>query len=210
MGKQTIGIVDYDAGNLKSVETALQFLEVDFIVSSDPEILNKTDKLLFPGVGDAGASMGVLKRSGLGDFLKGWVKRGNFLFGICIGCQLLFDHSFERDIPCLGILPGRVPLFPSGETDSSGRKYKVPHMGWNQVSSRGNHPLFEGIPQNTSFYFVHSYYPEPADKTHIIGNTEYMFSFASAVARDNVLAVQFHPEKSGEYGLTMLNNYLKL
>ncbi|MBI9103469.1 MAG: imidazole glycerol phosphate synthase subunit HisH [Spirochaetales bacterium] len=210
MKKQTIGVVDYDAGNLRSVETALEYLNSDYIVSSDPETLNKTDKIIFPGVGDAGAAMGVLKLRGLDDFLKGWTTRGNFLLGICIGCQLLFEHSDERDTDCLGILSGNIPLFPADQRDETGQRFKVPHMGWNQVKQVGNHPLFKGIPDGASFYFVHSYYPSPAEKGDVIGQTEYMLKFDSAVARDNVMATQFHPEKSGEHGLKMIQNYIEL
>ena len=210
MSNVTVGVVDYDAGNLRSVETVLEYLDTKYVVSSDPDILNKTDKVIFPGVGDAGAAMKVLKRKGLADFLKGWTRRGRMIFGICIGCQLLFEHSDERNTDCLGILPGKVTMFPSGRKDPAGNICKVPHMGWNQVSHGGNTRLFKGIPDKASFYFVHSYYPDPANEEDIVGTTEYMFSFASAVIRDNVWATQFHPEKSGEYGLRMIENYIKL
>lgn len=207
-----VGVVDYDAGNLRSVETALEHLGADFLVSQDPEVLKGCDKLIFPGVGDAGASMEVLGRTGLGPFLKDWARSGRLLLGICVGCQLLFDFSEERNTPTLGILPGRVRLFPRGERDGDGRVYKVPHMGWNQVNrvEGRDHPLFKGIPQGASFYFVHSYYPDPAESHDVLAVSEYVVPFACAVARDNVMATQFHPEKSGEPGLRMLQNYLEL
>lgn len=143
MTKQLIGVVDYEAGNLRSVETALEHLGASFRVSQDPEVLGKCDKIIFPGVGDAGASMNVLDRTGLGSFLREWARRGRYLFGICVGCQLLFDFSEERNTRCLGILPGKVKLFPRGQRDEQGILYKVPHMGWNQVviDLERNHPL---------------------------------------------------------------------
>lgn len=210
MVKQHIGVVDYEAGNLRSVETALEHLGASYTVSQDPDILRKSDKIIFPGVGDAGASMGVLHRTGLGSFLKEWADSGKYLFGICVGCQLLFEHSEERDTDCLGILPGRVIQFPRGLKDSSGAALKVPHMGWNQVNTSTEHPLYNGIPSGGSFYFVHSYYPAPAEKKHELARTEYIHEFTCSVAKDNVMATQFHPEKSGELGLRMLQNYLDL
>ncbi|MDR1894908.1 MAG: imidazole glycerol phosphate synthase subunit HisH [Spirochaetales bacterium] len=231
MKNNLTGIVDFNAGNLRSVETALDYLGADYLVSAFPEELNRCARLIFPGVGDAGAAMEVLNRTGLGDFIRDWVRRDRFLLGICIGCQLLFEYSMERDTPCLGILPGTVNLFPSEERDSSGRRFKVPHMGWNQVRLIAPHPLLSGLPPEASFYFVHSYYPAPAVEEpspvpfvpgcrfdprgtqpvpHALGITGYILDFASLLVRDNLMAAQFHPEKSGEHGLKLIRNFLEL
>ena len=198
-----IAVVDYDAGNLKSVETALTKLGADFFISSDPVKLAEGDKMLFPGVGEAAQAMNRLKATGLDQVLREFAASGRPLMGICMGAQILFDHSEESDTPCLGILRGNVIRF------SSDMGLKIPHMGWNTLS-HSDHPLFKGIPQDKSFYFVHSYYVSPSDSADIIGTSEYGISFTSAVARDNVMATQFHPEKSGEWGLKVLKNFIEL
>lgn len=211
MNKQVIGVVDYEAGNLRTIETVLEHLGASYITSKDPKVLIKSDKILFPGVGDAGFSMKVLCTYGLNNFLIDWANSGKLLFGICVGCQLLFNSSEERDTKCLGILPGKVKRFPSGIKDNNGSRFKVPHMGWNQVNiEKNDHPLFRDINNLNSFYFVHSFYPVPSDKSDVLATTDYIDDFACAVARDNVLATQFHPEKSGEIGLKLMQNFLKL
>lgn len=199
-----IGVVDYDAGNLRSVETALRFLGADFVVSQDPDLIVKVDRMIFPGVGDAGAAMRVLRRTGLDEAIKEVYRAGKLLFGICLGSQIIMSGSEETDEPCLGIIPGKARIFP--ET----RELKVPHMGWNTVEHDGAEILFDDIPGDASFYFVHSYYPEPGDQSATIGTTEYGITFTSAVRKDNLFAVQFHPEKSGEFGLRMLRNFLSM
>lgn len=197
-----IGVVDYEAGNLKSVETALGALEAEYVVCADPDALRSCDAIIFPGVGEAGSAMGVLKTRGLDQVLAESVERGKPLFGICIGCQILLDHSEEGDTPCLGLVPGRVKLF-------SGRGgLKVPHMGWNSVEHGGRHPIFTGVPDGASFYFVHSYYPLVEDRKLEIGTTEYGERFSAAYARENIVATQFHPEKSGRFGLKLLENFI--
>ena len=198
-----IGVVDYEAGNLKSVEAALAYVGADFFISSDPEKLAGADKLVFPGVGEAAAAMGVLIRTGLDKVLKDFAASGKPLFGICLGSQILFEHSEESDTPCLGILPGRVRQF------SFSMGLKIPHMGWNTLKHT-DHPLFKGIPQDKSFYFVHSYYVDPAEPGDVIGHSDYGIDFTAAVARKNVMATQFHPEKSGEWGLKILKNFMEL
>ncbi|MBN2443535.1 MAG: imidazole glycerol phosphate synthase subunit HisH [Spirochaetales bacterium] len=198
------GVVDYNAGNLKSVETALEFLKADFFVSANPEDFKRADNLIFPGVGEARASMNILNKSGLGEAIRLFCRSGKPVLGICLGCQIIFTHSEEGDTPCLDLIPGNVPRFPKKEG------FKVPHMGWNQVSHLDRHPIFTGIPENSSFYFVHSYYPEPEKNEHIIGETEYCIRFCSAVQKENLVAVQFHPEKSGKTGLILLSNFLNL
>jgi glutamine amidotransferase len=195
------GVVDYDAGNLTSVSTALGFLGADFIVSKDPEVLMKCDRLIFPGVGEAAYAMNILEERGLDTFLRDFAASGRPLLGICLGCQIILSRSEERDTGCLGILPGEALLFPS---DTG---LKVPHMGWNSLSITAAHPLFRGIPEGTSFYFVHSYYPRP-EPEYTIAECDYGIRFSAAFAKDNVAAFQFHPEKSGPFGLRLLKNFL--
>ncbi len=197
-----IGVVDYEAGNLKSVETALGALEAEYAVYPDPESLLRCDAIIFPGVGEAGSAMGVIKARGLDQALAESVKKGKPLFGICIGCQILLDHSQEGDTPCLGLVPGEVKLF------SGAGGLKVPHMGWNSVEHGGRHPIFSGVPDGASFYFVHSYYPQVEEQRLEIGTTEYGERFSAAYARDNIVATQFHPEKSGRFGLKLLENFI--
>lgn len=197
-----IAVVDYDAGNLKSVETALEKLGADFFISSDSEKLASADKMIFPGVGEAAQAMKRLKESALDKVVKDFAASGKPLFGICLGAQILFDHSEESDTQCLGILPGNVRLF------SSDMGLKIPHMGWNTLK-HSNHTLFKDLPQDKSFYFVHSYYIEAAESTDVIGTSDYGIDFCASVARDNVMATQFHPEKSGEWGLQILKNFIE-
>ncbi|MDC7124552.1 MAG: imidazole glycerol phosphate synthase subunit HisH [Spirochaetales bacterium] len=197
-----IGIVDYEAGNLRSVETAMRYLGADFFISGEPEKLLTADRMIFPGVGEAKASMNVLNKTGLGTAVKDFVKTGKPVLGICLGCQIFFDHSEERDTKCLGVIPGEIKEF------SSDLGLKVPHMGWNQVEHRGRHQIFNEIPENSSFYFVHSFYPMPENLEYEIGRTEYGIEFSSAACRENVAATQFHPEKSGKIGLKLLENFI--
>jgi len=198
-----IGVIDYEAGNLRSVETALRYIGADFSVHEDPESILKCDGIVFPGVGEASSSMRVLRHRGLDQAIREFVQAGKPLFGICIGCQVLLDYSEEADTSCLGIVPGRVKLFKGGPG------LKIPHMGWNSVSQNRKHPIFRDIPDGASFYFVHSYYPEVADRNLEIGTCEYGERFSAIYARDNIVATQFHPEKSGRFGLQLLENFLK-
>ncbi len=198
-----IGIVDYDAGNLKSVETALSFLGADYFVSGDPDILTRSDKLIFPGVGEAGSSMKVLKNRGLDSLLRDYFKSGKPFFGICLGCQIVLDSSEENDTECLGLVPGTCREF------SQNIGLKVPHMGWNQVEHRRSHYIFKDVPNYASFYFVHSYYPELKNPQTTIAVTEYGITFTSAFSIENLVSVQFHPEKSGPFGLKILDNFIK-
>ena len=199
-----IGVVDYNAGNLRSVETALKYLDAEYIISPDPEKLLKTDRIIFPGVGEAKAAMEAVRERGLDEGLRSFAASGKYLLGICIGCQIFLESSEERNTECLGLVLGRVKRFPGN------MQLKVPHMGWNEVSPRQNHPLFHNIPSGTSFYFVHSYYPEVTEKANELAVTEYGVVFSSGIVQDNIMAVQFHPEKSGEYGIRMLRNFLKM
>jgi glutamine amidotransferase len=202
MSKGTTVVVDYGAGNLKSVENALRHLGAPYLVTSRPAELASADALIFPGVGEAAASMAELRRTGLDAAIPRFVAGGRKVLGICIGCQVIFERSEERDTECLGIFGGRVARF-GGEAG-----LKVPHMGWNSVHFTRHHPVFEGIPQDSQFYFVHSYYPDPIDRSLVAGETEYGGLFPSCIAKDNLVAFQFHLEKSGPMGLRLLGNFL--
>jgi len=202
MKNETVVVLDYGAGNLSSVQNVLRHFEADFLVTSSPDEVQRASALIFPGDGEAAASMGELRRTGLDEALKSFHASGRKMLGICIGCQVIFSHSEERDTQCLGLLAGEVKRFAR----STG--LKVPHMGWNAVRFHARHPVFEGLPQDSSFYFIHSYYPVPADPRHAVADTDYGERFVSAVAARNIVAVQFHPEKSGPVGLRLISNFL--
>ncbi len=200
-----VSVVDYDAGNLRSVETALRFIGTPFSVTADPDTVASADAVIVPGVGEARAAMETVRRRGLDQALVSFFATGKPMLGICIGAQLVLERSEENDTECLGLVPGWVRRFES-------RDLKVPHMGWNTVRYDRASPgafLFKGIPQDTSFYFVHSYYPEPEHREAVIARSRYGVDFAAAICRDNLVATQFHPEKSGEWGLTLLDNFVE-
>lgn len=198
-----IGVVDYKAGNLKSVDSALSFHGAEFIISDDPARLLRCDKMIFPGVGEAFSAMEVLRSTGLGDAVKEFAASGKPLLGICLGAQIVFNSSEERNTECLGIIPGKVKKFPLN------MGLKVPHMGWNTINHIGI-PLFKGIGQHASFYFVHSYYIDADSENNVAAACDYGLKFTAAAVKDNILACQFHPEKSGESGLKVLENFIKL
>lgn len=207
-----ITVVDYDAGNLRSVETALEYLGASYRVSPDPADIAAADKILFPGVGEAAHAMAVLRKRGIPQALTEAVKKGTSVLGICIGSQIILDASDEGPTECLGLEAGRARYFSSEFHTHGITGLKVPHMGWNQVRVNESHPsagLFRGIPENSSFYFVHSYYPEPLDASVHLAETEYGFPFVSAYGRENLIACQFHPEKSGPAGLRLLDNFIR-
>ena len=195
------GVVDYKAGNLRSIQNLLQFLKADFIISDRAEELFKCDKLLFPGVGEAAYAMGQLSKTGLGSMMKDFAKSGKQIFGICLGCQIILDHSEEGDVDCLGLIPGTVKRFPSGGL-------KVPEIGWNSFDKVKEHYLLKGIPASPDVYFVHSYYPS-VESEYGVAETEYMVPFYSIISRDNVAAAQFHPEKSGPVGIQIMRNFIE-
>ncbi|HDQ14334.1 MAG TPA: imidazole glycerol phosphate synthase subunit HisH [Sediminispirochaeta sp.] len=201
MGK--IGIVNYEAGNLKSVETALSHLGLDFFVSAEAEELDRAERLIFPGVGEASSAMAKLREKGLDTFLTAYFKSGRPILGICLGAQIVLGSSEENQSACLDLVPGKARRFPSTPG------LKVPHMGWNTCSYREGHYLFDGIPRESSFYFVHSYYPEPENSDTVIGTTNYGIDFCAALEFENLTAVQFHPEKSGKWGLKLLDNFAR-
>lgn len=203
-----IGIVDYRAGNLTSVARALNYLGEACRITDDPEILARSSHIIFPGVGAAGEAMANLRQRKLDYWIRKWVDDGVPLLGICLGTQVIFAYSEENDTPCLGIVPGTVKCFPE-LLEEDERPLKIPHMGWNQVHFTREHPVFQEIPAGAEFYFVHSYYPAPTDDKWILGRTEYGRPFCSVVAHRNLVAVQFHPEKSGRPGLKILANFCR-
>jgi glutamine amidotransferase len=204
-----IAIVDYKAGNLTSVARALDHLGHRCEITDRPEKVRAADRVILPGVGAAGATMENLHALGLDECLRNEVvKAGAPFLGICIGIQVLLDRSEEDGgVNCLGIVPGRVVKFPKS---IDGRPLKVPQIGWNRVRQERPHPIFAGVPDNTHFYFVNSYYPVADDASVVIGASDYGVPFAAAIARDNVIATQFHLEKSGTAGLRMLDNFCRM
>ena len=200
-----IGIIDYDAGNIKSVEKALAYLGEETVVSRDPEVLTKADKVILPGVGSFGEAMENLHKYGLVPVIKDMIKEGTPFLGICLGLQLLFESSEETPgVEGLGILKGRIlriPPFPG---------LKIPHMGWNSLHLQNNGRLFKDIPEDTHVYFVHSYYLQAEEPEIVKAVTDYSTTIHASVEKDNVFACQFHPEKSSRYGLKILENFAKL
>jgi glutamine amidotransferase len=197
-----ITIVDYKAGNLTSVKRALDHLGIPNQISADPQTVINAERVIFPGVGAAGAAMGVLKERGLDAALKECFAKGTPILGICIGCQIILTRSEEGDTPCLDLLPGACVRFRV-----SNPALKIPHMGWNAVSVLRPHPLLGHLRPGDEFYFVHSFYPQPADPAQIYAESEHGGSFAAAIGKDNLFAVQFHAEKSGPVGLKVLENF---
>ena len=198
-----IAIIDYGMGNLRSVEKAFAYLGYPAQITSDPQALRQADRVVLPGVGAFGDGMRELHRRGLIDVIKELIADSKPVLGICLGLQLLFNHSEEAPgVEGLGIIPGRVTRFKKGIT--------VPHMGWNQIRIRRTSPIFDSIPSEAYFYFVHSYYVVPEDDSVILTTTEYDVEFVSMINRGNLFAAQFHPEKSQKVGLQMLKNFASL
>jgi glutamine amidotransferase len=197
-----IAVVDYGMGNLRSVAKAVEHVgpRDQVVVTADPGAIRSADRVVFPGQGALPDCMRQLTASGARDAVIAAARDKPFL-GMCIGVQLLFERGEEGDTEGLGVLPGRVPRL-----SAPGRK--IPHMGWNEVAQARPHALWEGIPDKTRFYFVHSYYPAPRDPALVAATCEYGAPFTCAVARDNIFAVQFHPEKSQSAGLQLLSNFL--
>lgn len=203
----SVVVIDYGMGNLHSIAKALEHAGGRVEVSRDPARIRAAERLVFPGVGAIRHCMEELERLELAELIREQAGQRPLL-GVCLGMQAMLDFSEENEgTRALGLFPGRVRRFPEGLTDAAGTPLKVPHMGWNQVETRA-HPLWDGIASGTRFYFVHSYYVDPARASDVRGWTEYGLGFASAIGRDNVFAVQFHPEKSQQAGLRLLANFL--
>lgn len=201
--REPIAIVDYEAGNLTSVYNALKYLGISSVVTKDPKVISRAERVIFPGVGAAKSAMANLLATGLGQAVKDAVKAKKPVLGICIGCQIVLEHSEENGgVHCLGIVAGKAVRFHDEE------HLKIPHMGWNQVEFAYPHPVFAGIPDQSDFYFVHSYHPVLFHPGDAAAYTTYgKQRFASALFRDNLVATQFHVEKSGDVGLQLLKNF---
>ena len=202
-----IAIVDYQMGNLRSVQKALQNVGQDAVISSDPHVLADAAKVVLPGVGAFRDAIRELHERNWVEPLRDFIESGRPFLGICLGLQLLFDESDEGGkYAGLGVLPGRVVRFDPPDTS----RWKVPHMGWNEVRPQQTLPLFAGIPSGAHFYFVHSYYVQPSDASVVAATADYPDAFCAMVARDNLFATQFHPEKSQQHGLQFLRNFGEL
>ena len=200
-----IAIIDYDAGNIKSVEKALDFLGQDVVITGEPEKILKADKVILPGVGAFGDAMANLRRTGLDEVIRQVAGRGTPFMGICLGLQLLFERSDEAPgVEGLGILKGEILRIPEKEG------LKIPHMGWNSLHLENNGRLFRGIEEGAYVYFVHSYYLKAAEESIVKASTEYSVHIHASVEKDNVFACQFHPEKSSDVGISILKNFVEL
>jgi glutamine amidotransferase len=209
---RTVAVVDYGMGNLRSVSQAVlhvaQDSGLDVVITSRPEEVYAAERVVLPGQGAMRDCMRELADSGLKDAVLD-AAANKPLMGVCVGMQMLLDHSEEQDTPGLGLIPGRVKRFQlEGQIQPDGSRYKVPQMGWNRVRQCRAHPIWAGVPDESWFYFVHSFYAQPLDAHHSAGETEYGLRFTCAVARDNIFATQFHPEKSAALGLALYRNFL--
>ncbi len=197
-----IAIVDYGAGNLRSVQRACKAVKLDCELTSDPEAVTRADRVIFPGVGAAGSAMQTLSRTGLDQALSSAFCRGVPLLGICLGAQIVLDRSEEADTRCLGLIRGTTRRLRPEDA-----ALKIPHMGWNEVRVERPHPLLQGVEPGDEFYFVHSYYPDPEHALSVFATAYHGTRFCCALGRDNLFATQFHPEKSGRLGLQLLARF---
>jgi glutamine amidotransferase len=197
-----IRIVDYKAGNLTSVKRALDYLDIPCRIVSTGEELRGAERIIFPGVGHAAAAMDTLKERELDIALREAFEQGAPILGICLGAQIVLSHSEEGDTPCLNLLAGDCLHFRL--TDKS---LKIPHMGWNELVVTQSHYILKDVKKGDEFYFVHSYYPRPSDASHVFAVCEYEATFPAVIGHENLFATQFHPEKSGRAGLTLLRNF---
>ncbi|HEY1392125.1 MAG TPA: imidazole glycerol phosphate synthase subunit HisH [Methylibium sp.] len=212
---RTVAVVDYGMGNLRSVSQAVLHAAagtgVDVVVTAEPEVVRAAERIVLPGQGAMRDCMRELREAHEGALLQSVLEAAAAkpLMGVCVGMQMLLDRSEEQDTPGLGLIPGQVKRFRlEGLSQPDGSRYKVPQMGWNRVHQARPHPIWAGVPDEAWFYFVHSYYAAPAQDVHSTGETEYGARFTSAVARDNIFATQFHPEKSAAHGLALYRNFL--
>jgi len=206
-----IGIVDYNAGNITSVERALKSLNIEYILSKKPEDLKDCDKLIFPGVGDAAYAMVQLHETGFDSFLKDWVKANKPILGICLGSQIIFDWSQEGDTNCLGLVKGKIKYFYTIKPELEKEGLKVPQIGWNNLEyAHGDCPILKDIPAASDFYFVHSYVICPENDSVVKAYADYGIKVPAVIQDGNTYACQFHPEKSGPVGLKILENFCNL
>ena len=206
-----VAVIDYGMGNLHSVASALQHVGArQVVVTHDAEAIANADRVVFPGVGAIRDCMAEIRRLRCDELLQAaLVEQQKPVLAICVGMQALLQQSQENGgIDCLGLIEGNVRFFGSGLTDTEGHRLKVPHMGWNEVQQSQPHPLWQGIPDGSRFYFVHSYYVHAGDRSLVAGSVDYGVSADAALARDNLFAVQFHPEKSATMGLQLLRNFI--
>ncbi|PKB79394.1 MAG: imidazole glycerol phosphate synthase subunit HisH [SAR202 cluster bacterium Io17-Chloro-G9] len=202
-------VIDYESGNLRSVAKALESAGVSPVVTSDAAKIAKADALILPGVGSGPAAMAALEKRDLVQPIRDYAKSGRPFLGVCLGLQLFLDRTEEGDAPCLGIVQGQVKRLPEELLVDS----KIPHMGWNSVRlspEHAQHPVLAGLEQDSYFYFVHSYYAQPMDPSAVAGTTEYGVTFCSIFAQANLVATQFHPEKSGAAGLRIYENFVAM
>ena len=212
MTTDVVAVIDYGMGNLHSVASALEHAGArHVVVTHDHEVIRDADRVIFPGVGAMRDCMGEIRRLHCDDMLLDTLENQHRpVLAICVGMQALLTHSEENGgVDCLDIVPGEVRFFGTDLRDTNGERLKVPHMGWNQVHQVRPHPLWQGIEQDTRFYFVHSYHVDLEQRDLVAGSTDYGYGFDVAIARDNLFAVQFHPEKSHTAGLTLLRNFLE-
>ncbi len=202
-----ITIIDYEAGNLTSVASAIASIGESFEITREPARIKNAERVIFPGVGAAGSAMESLKKFGLDEAIHDFLASGKPLMGICLGTQIITEYSEENDTSCLGLSRGRVSRFPSDMPAENGGVLKVPQMGWNRINIKKEHPVLAGIKPDDEFYFVHGYYPQAADPAHVLAETEYGIIFSSVMGFGNLVATQFHPEKSGRPGLGILKNF---
>ena len=206
-----VGIIDFNAGNITSLERALDYLKIPYIRSKTPSELADCDRYMFPGDGDDAYAMAELKKSGFDVFVKEQVLAGKPLLGICVGSQIIFEHSEEGDAQCLGLVKGEIRHLYSIKPELKEQKLKVPHMGWNNITfANGDCPILAGIKNDSDVYFVHSYVICPAEASVVKAYADYGIKVPSVIQKDNVFACQFHPEKSGVTGLKIIENFCKL
>ena len=206
-----VAVIDYGMGNLHSVAKAIEYVgeNLQLSVTADEKVIMAADRIVFPGVGAMRDCMGEIRRLGIDDMLRRLVEDRPIL-GICVGMQALLDHSEENNgVDCIGLFRGNVKRFPADMTDGNGDRLKVPHMGWNGVRQSQPHIMWKNIPDNSRFYFVHSYYVSPENANEVMGESTYSTPFTAALSRNNVFAVQFHPEKSQTVGLQLYKNFLE-
>ena len=212
---RTVAVIDYGMGNLRSVAQAVMAAahdsNIQVVITANPDAVHAAERVVLPGQGAMRDCMQELQDSGLMPAVLD-AAANKPLFGVCVGMQMLLDHSAEGDAggtPCLGLIPGEVVKFElAGQHQADGSRFKVPQMGWNQVRQTQPHPVWAGVPDNSHFYFVHSFYARPSDQRHTAGETDYGQPFTSAISRDNIFATQFHPEKSADMGLLLYRNFL--